>query len=166
MTDDVRDVPRGDTEALAGMIAHLRANVGFGQDGDSTDKGWARYLVARGVRLDPPPDPRPTDQRFGYPLNPQFPEKCNGCGRWLLMENLYVDDGCPCNTPRGVNFKPQPCATCGTDNCVKPAHRLAELFGFVRGAPTGPSAADGQYAPPDELIVALRRALAPDVEPS
>lgn len=73
------------------------------------------------------------EQRFGYPANPHVPERCNGCGRWLLLENLYVDDGCPCNTPRGVNFKPQPCALCGTDNCVKPGHRLDELFG-LRGA--------------------------------
>lgn len=66
-------------------------------------------------------------------MNPNIPEKCNACGKPLLLENLYVDDGCPCNTPRGVNFKPAPCPTCKTDNCVKPGHRLPALFGeFVR----------------------------------
>jgi hypothetical protein len=62
--------------------------------------------------------------------NPNIPEKCNGCGRPLLLANLYCDDGCPCNTPRGVNFAPYACAVCGTDNCVKPGHRLHELFDF------------------------------------
>jgi hypothetical protein len=60
-------------------------------------------------------------------MNPTIPAKCNGCGNPLLLENLFVDDGCPCNTPRGVNFKPAPCA-CG-DECVKPGHRLVALFG-------------------------------------
>jgi len=54
------------------------------------------------------------------PTNPNIPTQCNGCGKPLFLENLYVDDGCPCNTPRGVNFKPAPCPTCKTDNCVKP----------------------------------------------
>jgi hypothetical protein len=65
-----------------------------------------------------------------------IPEKCNGCGKPLLLENLYCDDGCPCNTPRGVNFTPKPCAICDTvivlellgAGCVKPGHRLAELY--------------------------------------
>jgi len=55
---------------------------------------------------------------------------CHGCGKPLLMENLFVDDGCPCNTPRGVNLTPKPCAICQTDDCVKPGHRITELFGF------------------------------------
>lgn len=53
-----------------------------------------------------------------------IPEKCNACGRPLLLVNLFVDDGCPCNSPRGVNFTPQPCGVCKTDNCVKIAHRV------------------------------------------
>lgn len=62
-------------------------------------------------------------------MNPNIPVLCNGCGLPLLLENLYVDDGCPCNTPRGVNFKPLPCPICKMDNCVKPGHRLETLFG-------------------------------------
>ncbi len=69
------------------------------------------------------------------PNNPSIPEVCNGCGKPLLLEHLYVDDGCPCNTPRGVNFTPMPCQTCGVDNCVKPGHRLFELFG-IPGLPS------------------------------
>jgi hypothetical protein len=75
----------------------------------------------------------------------KFPERCNGCQEPLLLENLFVDDGCPCNTPRGVNFKPQRCERCldwdyqkGTsapaEDCVKPGHRIPDLFGpFVTG---------------------------------
>jgi len=62
-------------------------------------------------------------------MNPNIPEKCNGCGKPLFLENLFVDDGCPCNTPRGINFKPFRCTLCKEDVCVKPAHRLTELFG-------------------------------------
>jgi hypothetical protein len=53
---------------------------------------------------------------------------CRGCGKPLLLENIYVDDGCPCNSQRGVNFQPRPCSICGTEACVKPAHHLPELF--------------------------------------
>lgn len=28
---------------------------------------------------------------------------CNGCGKPLLLENAWMYDGCPCNTPDGVN---------------------------------------------------------------
>lgn len=60
-----------------------------------------------------------------------FPVECRACGKPILLCNLYVDDGCPCNSPRGVNFKPQPCARCRTDHCVKPGHRLGDLFGVI-----------------------------------
>lgn len=29
--------------------------------------------------------------------------RCKGCGKELLAENCWMQDGCPCNTPRGVN---------------------------------------------------------------
>jgi hypothetical protein len=61
--------------------------------------------------------------------NPNIPKECNGCGAPLLLQNLYVDDGCPCNTGRGINFRPQRCDICGASNCVKPGHRQRELFG-------------------------------------
>jgi len=67
--------------------------------------------------------------------NPNIPRSCSACGKPLALENLYVDDGCPCNSPRGVNFKPQPCRLCKTDNCVKPGHRLNELFGVAASQP-------------------------------
>lgn len=62
-------------------------------------------------------------------MNPNLPEKCNFCGAPLLLENLFVDDGCPCNSPRGINLTPQPCAACCSEDCVKPGHRLTALFG-------------------------------------
>lgn len=61
-------------------------------------------------------------------MNQNIPDKCNGCGQPLLLENLYTDDGCPCNTPRGINFKPIVCYICKTEDCVKPGHRLSVLF--------------------------------------
>jgi hypothetical protein len=36
----------------------------------------------------------------GFPIdNPN----CLGCGKPLLIENAWMTDGCPCNTPLGVN---------------------------------------------------------------
>lgn len=58
-----------------------------------------------------------------------IPQNCAACGRVLKLENLFVDDGCPCNSSRGVNFTPLECPTCKADNCVKPGHRLYALFG-------------------------------------
>lgn len=63
---------------------------------------------------------------------------CNGCGKPLLLENIYVDDGCPCNTKRGINFEPRHCSICGTENCVKPAHHLSNIF------PTSQPSGDGK----------------------
>lgn len=57
-------------------------------------------------------------------ITERIPSKCNGCGEPLLLSNVLVDDGCPCNTPRGVNFRPIPCGKCNTDRCVKPGHRF------------------------------------------
>lgn len=54
---------------------------------------------------------------------------CNGCGHPLLLENLLCEDGCPCNTPRGVNYKPVPCAICG-EPCTRPGHHLKAVVGF------------------------------------
>lgn len=60
-------------------------------------------------------------------MNPNIPKNCNGCGTPLLLENLYVDDGCPCNSPREINFKARPCSICDA-NCVKPGHHLTYLY--------------------------------------
>jgi hypothetical protein len=64
-------------------------------------------------------------------MNPNIPEKCNGCDKPILLENLYVDDGCRCNTMRGINFEPMSCNICKTEDCVKPGHRLFILFGEI-----------------------------------
>jgi hypothetical protein len=58
-----------------------------------------------------------------------LPTVCRACGGQFLLENLFVDDGCPCNSARGVNLVPQRCEVCKVDDCVKPGHRLAALFG-------------------------------------
>ena len=61
-------------------------------------------------------------------MNPNIPQKCNACDDPLLLENLFVEDGCPCNSPRGVNFKPISCAVCRSV-CSRPGHRIFALFG-------------------------------------
>lgn len=62
--------------------------------------------------------------------NPSLQRYCRACGKSLRLENLFVDDGCPCNSPRGVNLTPQPCALCKTEHCVKPGHRIEAIWGF------------------------------------
>lgn len=54
---------------------------------------------------------------------------CNACGKPLLIANLLVCDGCPCNSANGVNFPPRACGHCRTDDCTRPGHRLELLFG-------------------------------------
>lgn len=53
---------------------------------------------------------------------------CAGCGAPLFLSNVLVDDGCPCNSVRGINFEPRHCTICNDDNCVKPGHHLAALL--------------------------------------
>lgn len=62
--------------------------------------------------------------------NPRVPKNCKACGQGLYIGNLFVDDGCPCNSPRGVNFTPRYCEFCKADDCVKPGHHFMDLFGF------------------------------------
>ena len=55
-----------------------------------------------------------------------IPTNCQACGKPLLLCNMLVDDGCPCNSRRGVNFMPRPCVLCRTGDCVKPAHIILD----------------------------------------
>lgn len=34
---------------------------------------------------------------------PKVDPNCAGCGKPLVIENAWMTDGCPCNTPLGVN---------------------------------------------------------------
>lgn len=36
----------------------------------------------------------------GFPI---VDPKCQGCGKSLLLANAWMTDGCPCNSPLGVN---------------------------------------------------------------
>jgi len=42
--------------------------------------------------------------------------RCQGCNKFLLIDNYRIADGCPCNSPRGVNHGLVPTLTC---TCVK-----------------------------------------------
>lgn len=83
-------------------------------------------------------------------------DTCRGCGKPLLMRNLFMDDGCPCNTKRGINLVPRPCRICGAEDCVKPGHRLVELFG---------AAAIGTAAPAQAIVESIARCGQDDLTP-
>lgn len=34
---------------------------------------------------------------------PYADPNCKGCGRTLKLENAWMTDGCPCNSPLGIN---------------------------------------------------------------
>lgn len=34
---------------------------------------------------------------------PYAEPNCKGCGKQLTIENAWMTDGCPCNTPLGIN---------------------------------------------------------------
>ena len=63
-------------------------------------------------------------------MNPNIPEGCNACGKPLLLENLFVEDGCPCNSRKGINFVPEDCMICG-ERCARPGHRQDKPFGVA-----------------------------------
>lgn len=42
---------------------------------------------------------------------------CLGCGKDLLPENRVMADGCPCNSPRGVNHGRVPRDVCTCEKC-------------------------------------------------
>lgn len=93
-----------------------------------------------------------------------FPINCTACKKPLLLCNLFVDDGCPCNSPRGVNFKLSTCGLCRADDCVKPAHHLSTLFGD--SMPTGYLRATKSLitAKKDAVVHALKLAKAQALE--
>lgn len=41
-----------------------------------------------------------TDIIGGFPI---VEPNCKGCGQPLTVENAWITDGCPCNSPLGVN---------------------------------------------------------------
>lgn len=45
------------------------------------------------------------------------PDLCRGCGKMLLPENRLISDGCPCNSPRGINHGLVAKNTCTCDIC-------------------------------------------------
>ena len=61
--------------------------------------------------------------------NPNIPRRCKGCGKSFYLENLFVCDGCPCNSANGVNFAPMACSICQVEHCTRPGHRITALFG-------------------------------------
>lgn len=43
--------------------------------------------------------------------------RCRGCGKPLVPENSRIADGCPCNTPRGINHGLVDTSTCTCEGC-------------------------------------------------
>lgn len=52
-----------------------------------------------------------------YDPMPVVYDECAGCGKPLLVMNHNVADGCPCNSPRGINHGKVPVSTCACDEC-------------------------------------------------
>ena len=73
--------------------------VGYGRDGvacfqrENCDPSWVVNSVTS--RFKHLPD------CTGWDWEPK--PLCNGCGKKLLPENAWMEDGCPCNSPKGVN---------------------------------------------------------------
>jgi len=61
-------------------------------------------------------DRYPTEDEHGdFPYS--NPDLCRGCGKMILPENRRVADGCPCNSPRGINHGLVPIHTCTCVEC-------------------------------------------------
>jgi hypothetical protein len=48
---------------------------------------------------------------------PQGIRRCRACGERLTAANWPVADGCPCNSPRGVNHGVVPKSVCTCAEC-------------------------------------------------
>ena len=70
--------------------------------------------------------PNKEDPWPGMPVCYEGPRLCTGCGRPLLLENLFVCDGCPCNEATH-NFEARACAVCG-EPCSRPGHHLRSVY--------------------------------------
>lgn len=79
--------------------------------GDAT--GGNEPGAASGVLLEQPAD-APEVRRGDEDLVPAPP--CRGCGKTLDTNN-YMADGCPCNSPRGVNHGLVPVNVCTCEAC-------------------------------------------------
>lgn len=56
------------------------------------------------------------------------PASCRACGGMILPENREIADGCPCNSPRGVNHGLVPKNTCTCVSC-DPAQTGSTRYG-------------------------------------
>lgn len=57
--------------------------------------------------------PPPLDKTKETQMGPT----CQGCGKALDPRNYRIADGCPCNTPRGINHGVVPKDTCTCGEC-------------------------------------------------
>lgn len=84
------------------------------------------------VYWDDPHHPRFTDpnwsKKMGHDVLGEL-SKCASCDRPLLVSNLSMADGCPCNSPRGVNHGRVPVAACTCVTC-DPAQTGGSRFTF------------------------------------
>lgn len=63
--------------------------------------------------------------------NPQWAAtrsmECRGCGKQLLEENAWMEDGCPCNSPKGCNDGNQLISDWRQDKIQSLQHELARM---------------------------------------
>lgn len=61
-------------------------------------------LAAIGMQGDPAREAEAgAEDRAGKQTPDIYSKVCNGCGKSLRPENAWMEDGCPCNTPKGAN---------------------------------------------------------------
>jgi hypothetical protein len=125
----------GDLKWLAPLIQvdnrlyQLVSSVGMGTRAEATYvevkpiviTAYASYSVVKladgNVSIPLAPDDRyPSEDENGdFPYS--NPDLCRACGKMILPENRRIADGCPCNSPRGVNHGLVPKNTCTCLEC-------------------------------------------------
>lgn len=58
---------------------------------------------------------------------------CKGCGNELLAENCWMDDGCQCNMPRGVNYGNQQISEWRREREQRASHEVERLRQQIKG---------------------------------
>lgn len=73
---------------------------------------------------------------------PASEQRCRACSKPLLPENQRVADGCPCNSPRGVNHGLVATNTCTCIEC-DPAQTGSTRYPHRPAPPEQPARCDG-----------------------
>lgn len=138
---DLVDAETNGLDRAHGYVRRLLSNADYARVRDDyaeldaqANSDWQEVLEDRRAKL------RVAVGAFvGDKPVPELPRPtavCRACGEPLVPENSRVADGCPCNSPRGVNHGLVPAGVCACDSCLLPETSFGTIAcGTDKGPP-------------------------------